>query len=175
MCLLRFRKELSDILPLIEFAEFRLTLFVQLMGLSGYTERGSTVLDKAYPVKERGSYKMLVGRCDVPTTHLNFALRLLSDELGLERFRESVMENMSCEMNPDRKSIYDFLYRGSCLFMLMDVGKGLMRPFVKMYGSHEWFLVSDGRRLNRHTVASMGVTEESIFDRCGLQESIPED
>lgn len=170
LCLVQIRNELSEILPGMEFAEFRLTLFVQLMGLSGYTKHGSGsgVLDKAYPVKDRGSFKMMVGRCKVPPENMGFAMRLLSDQLGLLTFREAVMENMCCEMNPDRNEVWDFLYRGSALFMLMNAGGGVMRPYIKMYGDTKWVPVSENVRLDRHALSNMGVTDEKFFAECGL-------
>lgn len=139
--------DIHKILHKAQLGPFRLTIFIQLMVLSGYIESGGGVLDKAYPVEDRGSYKTMKGECKIPPEQMATAMYLLSETLGIVKFREGAIENLACEMGKNRKVVSDYLYRGSAIFMMRDDGEGRRRPWMKFYGTRTWMAVSANNRV----------------------------
>ena len=58
------------------------------------------------------------------------AMRVLSDDLGLETYRESQIENLCCEMGTMRKEVYDFL-------VLRFLSVPVVAPGWKTISTHE--------------------------------------
>ena len=130
----------------VELADFRLNLFVQLMVLSGCTTGGCKILDKAFPAKDRGSYKTLteVGRVKNPDD-FEPVMQELSEALGLPRYRGQQMEGMCCENRPKRDNVNDYLFRNMTLFMSWVMSDGVtVVPVMKLYGeTMEWLPVRE--------------------------------
>ena len=122
----------------VELDEFRLTMFVQIVVLSGLVKTGANVLTQSYPVEQRGSYKTLV-ESGVRPCDIDLALHQLSAELGLERHRGDFSECICCESRPSRQMVVDVFFCGMDLFHLMWDNKSCrFRSFVKRHGRHEW-------------------------------------
>jgi hypothetical protein len=135
----RYAKNLNDCCLKVELGEFRLTIFIQLMVLSGCLDQGYTVLTKAYPVKERGSWKTLNGRVGLEEEEMFDTMREVSRELGLPKDRQDFCEGLCCEANPNRERVWELLFKGQNLFMLYQPkGEDRLVPCVKFYGSTEW-------------------------------------
>jgi len=130
-------KSLRAVNSKLQLGEFCLTLFVQLMVLSGVARSGWKTLDQSYPVKQRGSDKMLQ-HCGVVRSEIEIALRGLAEELGLDVKRLGIIENVCCEMSPNRKDIHDYMFKDQDLFMLRLDKDGVCRPHVKRCGQCDW-------------------------------------
>ena len=122
----------------VELSEFRLTIFVQVVVLSGLARSGYNVLSLSYPVKDRGSSATL-SDAGVRREDVDNALHLLSVELGIELFRGDVAECICCELRFHRRHMRDVFFSGMDLFLLRcDYASGRFTPMVKRYGQHHW-------------------------------------
>ena len=131
-----FNERLS---PLCQLSEFRLTIFVQIMVLSGCVKGGHGILTKAYPVKERGSHKVLCLRYKINPDHLEDAMYHIGQYMCLDVRRSDQPESMACEMGTERNEIYEVFMRGQAIYQVgWDEGQNRFLAIRKEYGEHHF-------------------------------------
>ena len=122
----------------VELDEFRLTVFVQLVVLSGVAKKGCKVLTRSCPVENRGSFKTLQD-CRTDMRNVDSALHQLSQELGLSQFRADIAECICCEARQERANVVDVMFQNQDSFHPMwDHSTGCHRACVKRCNTDRW-------------------------------------
>jgi hypothetical protein len=155
-----FKKELKDTHTLIhnstcgcaqlELAEFRLTLFVQLIALSGWITKGYGILEHFYPVETRGSYKHLQKGCvksdwqfqeNKNDPNFELAMELICLETNLLYINPTWAECLLCE-SLDARSARDIIMNGCDLTFIMR-WDGTDKPCtrrIKKFNTRVWIV-----------------------------------
>ena len=136
----KFCLSLSNICT-CEINEFRIQILIEMIVLTGLVTTGHHVADRAYPVKGKGSYKLMRDNKVVDESMME-TMEKLGFQLGI--CRQSHQENLCCEARPERHEIWDCFYRGQSLFLLRpsDGDDSGMAVFSKEYGKEDWTQVS---------------------------------
>jgi hypothetical protein len=108
----------------VEYAEFRLQIFIQMAALSGVVLKPSLLLaDFAYPVKGMASYNHLHEKGQVEECDFEDAMEQLKHELQMPTAGRNEIETALCESMPGRYlQKYDVFFWGQDLYRLTKEG-----------------------------------------------------
>ena len=128
-------KEVLPALPGI--AEFRLQMFLPLCGLSALLPNNLSIVDVAFPAKDRGSYKSLT-EIGVKPERFGKYLSLISKHFGIDPRRTTWPEMMCCEKRNSRSEVTDLFIKWQSLSTIIVDDNGEHNLWVKAFNETEW-------------------------------------
>ena len=96
-----------------------------------------SIVDIAFPAKDRGSYKSLT---EIGVKHDRFEkyLSLISKHFGVDPRRTTWPEMMCCEKRNSRSEVTDLFIKRQSLSTILVDGEGQHNLWVKEFNEREW-------------------------------------
>jgi hypothetical protein len=136
-------EKVEELLPSLPgIADFRMQMFLPLCGLSGLLPNNLAIVDVAFPVKGRGSYKSLE-ELGVEEDRFDKIMSLMSNHFEIKPHRPSWTEVMLCEKRESRQDVFDIFIKYQSISTVQVNNEGVHHLMVQEYNEQEYRMYTD--------------------------------